>query len=75
MIVFLFWNEFTILIQNVDVWQLPFSKIFQTISRNNYVASSHFASLDEILRKSYEPCKMLKFHEGRWFGNVAFIFA
>ena len=36
------WNyEF---VKNVEVWQLAFSKIFQTIFRDNYVASSHFAS-------------------------------
>ena len=44
-------------VKNGDVWQLTFSKIFQTF-RNNYVASSNFASLHEILRNSYEPCKM-----------------
>ena len=39
------------------------------------LAGSHFASLHEIFRNSYEPCKMLKFREGRWFCNVAFNFA
>ena len=62
-------------VKNVVVWQLPFSKIFLMIFRKNCVASSYFASLHEILRNSYEPCKMLKFREGRWFCNVAFIFA
>ena len=62
-------------VKNVDVWQLPFSKIFQPIFRNKYVASIHFASLREILRNSYEHCKRLKFREGRWFCNVAFTFA
>ena len=59
-------NEFTSL-SKCRCLTITIFKIFLTIFLNNYVASSHFASFHEILRNSYEPCKMLKFREGRWF--------
>ena len=58
----------------VDVWQLSFSKFskwFSEITMLRVVISRHSKKFYEI----HEPCKMLKFREGWWFCNAAFIFA
>ena len=53
---------------------LSYSSRPNTFPKYPVAKSTDFASLPEVLRNSYDPCKLLKFCEGRWFCNVPSIF-